>query len=617
MDVLQTIVMKTHYTFFVGDRDGQIQAGEHGLFNRDTRFLSRYRWHLASDAPLATLVAETINPETFHAHHAWIDGPSQQLALRRDLSLHPTGLRDQLTLENSGRKPRSITLRLELAADFADLFEARGWAPLKPPDVRIDRQGEYLRLRSTASDGLEQGVNIRAASPLRLRDDGAEVHLELAPGERVNLEVTVRLDNPLDDGDTVTPIDALAWRASFASLPRPTDPRPLERAIEDLRALLLYTPQGPVPAAGIPWFVAAFGRDALVTALMITRQRPDIAAGTLRYLATHQGRAHDAFRAEAPGKILHEVRHGELSRTGKTPHARYYGTVDATPLYLMVLEEQRRVTGSDALVRELQHAWEAALAWMVGDADVDGDGFLEFTPAVVGEGLTVQSWKDSGDSMSHADGRLAEGALAVSEVQGYAFAAYRAAARWYRALGDERAAVHWSERAKALQAAFHKAYWIDSLGTYAMALDGAKQPLSVQNSDAGQLLWTGIVPEEVAPRLVATLFSPENWSGWGLRTLGTREARYNPVSYHNGSVWPHDTALFAAGLAQYGFSREGQRVRDALFALASAQADQRLPELVAGYPRDQRPPVPYPVACRPQAWDAAALPFLLGLPGLS
>lgn len=316
---------------------------------------------------------------------------------------------------------------------------------------------------------------------------------------------------------------------------------------------------------------------------------------------------------EAPGKILHEVRFGELSRLGRVPHARYFGTVDATPLFVGLLDAHARAVGDDRLVRALRPAWEAALAWIVGDGDPDGDGFVEFTPAAPGEGLTVQSWKDSGDSMSHADGSLAEGALAASEVQGYAYAAFRAAAGWYEAWGEHGDARIWRERAATLQARFHEAYWIDELDTYAMALDGAKRPLRVRNSGAGHLLWSGIVPEGHAERVARSPLAAPTWSGWGLRTLGTGEVRYNPVSYHNGSVWPHDTALFAAGLARYGFAAEARLVRDALYALASAQPDFRLPELVAGYPRDDRPPVPYPVACRPQAWDAAALVFLLGL----
>jgi glycogen debranching enzyme len=377
---------------------------------------------------------------------------------------------------------------------------------------------------------------------------------------------------------------------------------------------LLFTPEGPVPAAGIPWFVAAFGRDALLTAYFLLPYRPDVAAGTLRYLARWQARDDDPERESQPGKIMHELRFGELTRTRKTPHSPYYGSVDATPLFLMLLDGYVRATGDDSLLTELRPAWQAGLEWLTERGDVDGDGFFEFGADAEGTGhLSVQSWKDSHDSMSHHSGELATGPLAVSEVQGYAYAAYAAASGWLRRLGEPGRADEWAERAERLRTAFDAAFWLDDLGTYAMALDGAKRPLGVLNSDAGQLLWTGIVPDARAPRLVATLLSEPSWSGWGLRTLGAGEARYNPVSYHNGSVWPHDTALFAAGLAAYGFADQSAAVRSALFDLASCQPDLRLPELVAGYARDGRPPVPYPVACRPQAWDAAALVYLASL----
>jgi glycogen debranching enzyme len=294
------------------------------------------------------------------------------------------------------------------------------------------------------------------------------------------------------------------------------------------------------------------------------------------------------------------------------PHAAFYGTVDATPLFLTLLEAHRAAVGSLDLIRELRPAWTAALAWLVDHGDLDGDGFVEYVPAADGNAHT---WKDSSDSMGHADGALAEGAIAVSEVQGYAYAAYRAAATWYAALGEPEAAAAWAARAEALRGRFHEAFWVEALGTYAMALDGTKRPLAVRNSDAGHLLWSGIVPEAVAGRVVADLLSSSLWSGWGVRTLGSDAARYNPVSYHNGSVWPHDTALCAAGFARYGFHAEARRVRDALFDLAAGEPDRRLPELVAGYARDALPPVPYPVACRPQAWDAAALVHVLAYDG--
>jgi len=293
------------------------------------------------------------------------------------------------------------------------------------------------------------------------------------------------------------------------------------------------------------------------------------------------------------------------------PFARYYGTVDATPLFLVLLGRYLDLTGDLALVRELKPNWEAALAWMAA-ADLDGDGLLEFAPS--GGGLSVHSWKDSHDSMSHKDGRLAEPPLAVSEVQGYAYAAHLAAREFYRALGEEERAREEERRAQALFALIQERFWLEELGTYALALDRRKTPLRVKASDAGHLLWAGAVPEERARKLARTLLSEELWTGWGVRTLGAKEARYNPLSYHNGSVWPHDTALFAGGLFRYGLRAEGEQVAQALLELALSQPDLRLPELVGGFPREEGlPPVPYPVACRPQAWDAAALVYLYAL----
>lgn len=349
----------------------------------------------------------------------------------------------------------------------------------------------------------------------------------------------------------------------------------------------------------------------LLTALMVLPWGKEVARGVLRYLAQRQGSTWDPWREEEPGKILHEVRLGELSRTGQVPFARYYGTVDATPLFLVLLGRYLDFTGDLALIQSLKAQWEAALDWM-RRADLDGDGLLEFQPS--GSGLTVQAWKDSHDSMSHADGSLAEPPLAVSEVQGYAYAAFLQGAKLYQALGEGAMAERWRSRAEELFALIQEKFWLSNLSTYALALDRNKEPLRVKASNAGHLLWAGAVAQELLTPLVRTLFSPELWSGWGLRTLGTREVRYNPLSYHNGSVWPHDTALFAGGLFRYGLKEEGQQVIAALRDLALSQPDHRLPELVAGFPRAEgQAPVPYPAACRPQAWGVGAALYLYGL----
>ncbi len=633
MNFVDNLVLKENYTFLVADSEGMLTGGEHGVYNRDTRMLSRYMWRwTAGEVVLRPLVVETTRPDTLHSHHALIAGPSQLVAVRRRLTLTAAAIVDDLEVSNTSLERQVVQLHLGLSGDFSDLFEVRGWAPQVREAPEVSFGTGHASLRHVASDGVEQGVEVAFAGlePLLVGADltsGVPVEqtmiqavftVELAPGESRALSVSIALRNPLDE----PPAGELTyddWRASFdgllaSELGRGHHRGTLVRAIDDLRALLLFTPEGPVPAAGIPWFVAAFGRDSLLTAHLLLPHRPDVAAGTLRYLARWQSDGFDPAREAEPGKIMHEVRFGELTRTGKTPHAPYYGSVDSTPLFLMLLASHLEATGDDALLVELRPAWEAALAWLVEHGDRDGDGFVEFGADAQGVGyLNVQSWKDSQDSMSHADGSLARGPLAVSEVQGYAYAAYVAAADWYGRLGEPERAASWGRRAEELKRAFDAAFWLPELGTYAMALDGEKRPLAVLNSDAGQLLWTGIVPEERAPALVATLLGERSWSGWGLRTLGEGEVRYNPVSYHNGSVWPHDTALFAAGLQRYGFAAESARVRQAVFDLASVQPDLRLPELVAGYARDDRPPVPYPVACRPQAWDAAALLYLASL----
>ena len=620
MDLSKDVVLKENYTFLVADAGGQITGGEHGLYSRDTRFLSSYAWFFGEG--FETLLAHTPRPDRFEAHYALIEGPSQLVGVGRRFELSARGLIDTLTLENTGLEARDLRLELSLASDFVDMFEARGWTGVEREPAEFEGDDTRVVLRYEAEDGLSIATKLSFSRPAsEVREDGVSFEVRLEPGERVGLEVKVELENPLET--EMPAISYESWRDGFDLEARgETHQRVLRQAIDDLRALLLFNERGAVPAAGIPWFVAPFGRDSLLTAIMMLPWHPEITEGTLRFLAAYQGgegttqseapgkMLYDT-RAEAPGKIMHELRQGELSRTGRVPFGPYYGTVDATALFVMLLRDYWGQTGRLELVKELRPHWEAALAWMQEYGDLDGDGFLEFRGAEPGEGLSVQSWKDSHDSMSHQDGSLATGALAVSEVQGYAYAAYLAAADFYTELSEEDKAARWREEADALKEKFHEAFWLPDMQTYAMALDGDKKPLKVHNSDAGQLLWTGIVPEEVAPKLVQTLFSEANWTGWGIRTLGKGEARYNPVSYHNGSVWPHDTALIAGGLARYGFLEEAARIREALYDLAASQADKRLPELVGGYERTGAPPVPYPVACRPQAWDAAALLYLL------
>ncbi len=617
-------VLKENETFVVFDASGGCTSKAHGVYRRDTRYLSDYSWTVAGPGLQSQVLQCATHEGRLVQCVALKRGLAVVAVLERRLTIGSNGFHDRWQIALCSPEPVQIRLSLAVAGDGRDLFAVFSDKTPAQAEVqamfsagmarRHDDQG--LWLERTASDGVELRVQLHGVP--------ADLHwtLDMSPGESRTVEVATRL-SASDDPAAAPTASAAAdlpsyadWRAGHGiRLAQHGEQAVLDRAVDDLRMLMLSTEHGLYPAAGMPHFVTIFGRDALITAMLLLPHWPQVADGVLRYLAAHQGQTDDAFREEEPGKILHEMRRGELSRTGRVPFGRYYGSVDSTPLFLMALAEHRRATGSDALVHALRPAWEAAVEWLAAHQSGTGaadDGLIAFKPS--GSGLLVQSWKDSSESMVHADGRQATPPLAVAEVQGYAFAAFGAAAGFFDAVGEPARAASCRERAALLAAVFDRRFWLDDLGTYAMAIDGAQAPLRVLSSDPGHLLWCGIVPPARAARLVGTLMSPALWSGWGLRTLGANERAFNPISYHNGSVWPHDTALFAAGLARYGFDAELQVVTQALFDLASSQPLGRLPELVSGHTREPGlGPVLYTHACRPQAWAAAALPFLAHL----
>jgi glycogen debranching enzyme len=626
-------VLKQGDAFAVLDDYGNAQhASAHGLYFEDTRYLSHLQLTVNGQLPLllssfvteenGALIADLTNPDLVTE-----DG----LALAKDLVhilsttvLENGALFRTLALRNFSHFRTRIRLELSFAADFADIFEVRGTPRAKrgqmQPDTPVPDGTEF------AYRGLD-GITRRTRFAFDPAPDMAPARravwpVTLEPGETRSIEIAIRCAR---DGRPAPTTDRHACSAAAAK--RQEQRRGevtqiftsnesfndwVNRSRADLEMLITETPQGLYAYAGIPWFSTAFGRDGIITALQCLWLDPALAAGTLRFLAARQAKTVDPKADAEPGKILHETRLGEMAGLGEVPFGLYYGGVDSTPLFVMLAAAYYRRTGDLGLVREIWPQIEAALGWMTDYGDRDGDGFLTYDRQSP-NGLTNQGWKDSSDSVFHADGKLAEAPIALAEVQAYAYAAYHGAAELAAALGETDRAEGLEEAAERLQLRFEAAFWLDDLGTYAIALDGAKQPCRVATSNAGHVLLGGLASPERAARVAARLTGRPSFSRWGIRTVEEGSARYNPMSYHNGSVWPHDNALIGMGFARYGLREPLQRVLTALFDASLFLADRRLPELFCGFER--RPgssPTGYPVACLPQAWSSATVFGLLG-----
>ncbi|HLU54964.1 MAG TPA: glycogen debranching N-terminal domain-containing protein [Pseudonocardia sp.] len=622
-----TVSLVEGSTFCLSDGAGDVRSGSmHGFFFRDARMLSRWELSLDGRAPHALSV---MTPEAFTARFVLRRPPkagqadSTLLVVRERLV--GDGLRETITLENLGREATAVGLELRVEADFADLFAVKeGRGSSSGADATV--AGTELVLRDRA-DGL-RGVAISASGSPVVVPGALSWRVVVPAGGRWSTEIMVQptlagrmVEPQFRRGEVAASTGPArkieAWRSASTSVEvdDPALTAVLKRTESDLGALQIHDPARggrPFVAAGAPWFMTLFGRDSLLTAWMALPLDVGLALGTLQTLAELQGREVDPFTEEEPGRILHELRLGPDSAHVLGGN-HYYGTVDATPLFVMLLAECRRWGAEESTVRALLPAAEAAMRWIDEFSDRDGDGFVEYRRAT-DRGLINQGWKDSFDGINDARGRLAEGPIALCEVQGYAYAARLAFAELAEAFGEPAKAAAHRERAEELRKRFAETYWLADRGWYAVALDGQKDPVDALTSNAAHCLWSGIATDEHAAVLVERLSGPEMDSGFGLRTLATSMGAYNPMSYHNGSVWPHDTAIAVAGLLRYahvpGAVELAQRLAEGLLDAATAFGG-RLPELFCGFSRAEfNPPVPYPTSCSPQAWAAAA-PLLL------
>jgi glycogen debranching enzyme len=626
-------VLKDGETFAVFDPHGDIQAaggGQEGLYHEGTRFLSHLLFKLGNARPFllnsvvtkdnSLFVVNLTNPDVYQRGQLML--PRGTLHITRTKLLRESTCHESLRFINYGLSSVEVYFSIEFDADFADLFEVRGMTRERRGIRRVATiEADQLWFTYEGLDGVLRRMRIRCASAADdLTASGATFVQRLGPKEEKEFFLTYGCQIPSSASADVSYEQA---HAEVEVAPKSLQAQDcqirtssvqfnewLVRSSSDLHMMFTATPYGFYPYAGVPWFSTPFGRDGIITALEYLWVNPKIARGVLGYLAALQAKQRDPDRDAEPGKILHETRRGEMAALREIPFDRYYGSVDATPLFVMLAGAYFDCTHDLGFIRSIWPHIDFALRWIDNYGDRDGDGFVEYERRS-SSGLIHQGWKDSWDSVFHSDGTLAEGPIALCEVQGYAYAAKLSGAAIASALGQTKKARVLLTQAQVLKEAFQKAFWCGEISTYALALDGEKEQCKVITSNAGHCLYTGVAEIEQAGRIANTLMQEHSFSGWGVRTLAVAEARFNPMSYHNGSIWPHDNALIAAGLARYGFKDHANRILSGLFA-ASLFVEYRLPELFCGfYRRDGEGPVPYPVACSPQSWSAASVFLLL------
>jgi glycogen debranching enzyme len=619
-------------TFAVFDRFGDFQpigTGELGLFHCDTRYLSTFELRMNGQRPLllssairednALLAVDLTNPEMGSDDQLIRQGT---IHIYRTRFLQPACCFERIRVENYGDEPNEIELSIRFGADFADIFEVRG--------IKRRRRGQHLepkrledgiQILYAGLDGIIRTTTLRVSGPIaEVGQDRIRSMLQLDLRVFSEISVAIKCD---DNSQKPVPLDFDVARETMelriASQAADgceiyTDNELFndwtDRSRADLLMLTNETDQGLYPYAGVPWYSTAFGRDGIITAFQTLWIKPQIARGVLRFLAKSQATAEDKQSDAQPGKIVHEIRKSEMAKLGEVPFRQYYGTVDATPLFLFLAAAYLDRTNDQALIREIWPNLEMALAWIDSYGDIDRDGFVEYSTESLG--LRQQGWKDSIDSVFHADGTLAKGPIALCEVQAYVFAAKKGMAMVAQRLQKQDIGERLTDEANQLRTNFQRALWCDSIGMYALALDGQKRRCEVRSSNAGQCLFSGIADPESTDRIIEALGQSTFFSGWGIRTIASVEKNFNPMSYHNGSVWPHDNSLIAWGLAHRGEKSLARRILSGFFEAAVDFELRRLPELFCGFTR--RPgkgPTLYPVACSPQAWAAGSVFLLL------
>jgi glycogen debranching enzyme len=630
----RTMVLKDGDTFAVFDHYGDIKTsdfGEQGLYHAGTRFLNRLELQLANHRPLLLssavhrdndlLTVDLMNPDILRDGH--VVTPRNLLHIFRSTFLWQGRCYTRLLVRNYASTPLDVALTLKFGSDFADIFEVRGSKRPRRGRLlpRLVKENSVV-LSYEGLDGVIRRTTLESLSPpctLSPSDLHFNARLQPKEGKTFFFTITCQHTAPLRSLQTfdqayhemATSLQQAKREDCVVSSSNEQFNDWLNRARADLHMMVSDTPDGPYPYAGVPWFSTPFGRDGIITALAYLWVNPEIARGVLAFLATTQATEVIPSQDAEPGKILHETRQGEMAALGEIPFQRYYGSVDATPLFVVLASAYYERTGDRALIETIWSHIERALSWIDTYGDVDQDGFVEYARHTE-KGLVHQGWKDSHDAVFHADGSAAEGPIALCEVQGYVYAAKRGAAMLAAQLGHADRSKALAQQADILQERFETTFWCDEIDAYALALDGQKRPCRVLSSNIGHVLYTGIARPERAARVAETLMTPAFFSGWGIRTVAVSEPRYNPMAYHNGSVWPHDNAIIAAGLARYGFQEATLKILSGLFDASLFVNLHRLPELFCGFTR--RPgegPTLYPVACSPQAWASAAVFMVL------